>query len=77
MCWKALYFRPTNSGQFLFVKLGAVDTINQRVDFSGVSLVDGYFTLGTAVPEPSTLTLLGLSCLGLAVRTRRRRRHAD
>jgi hypothetical protein len=68
-----LIYSPHNAFEFQGLDLDPT-LIGDQVYFAvpDAQLQDGYYTLGYT-PEPGTLTLLGMSLLGLATRRRRRR----
>ena len=71
----ALLYADELGADFEVLDYGHWTLNGDQVSFalSGMVLNDGYYTLGTAfVPEPATLSLLGLGALALL---RRRRRH--
>ena len=56
------------------VLVGTVNLVDERVDFAGISLPDGYYMLAgfpAVIPEPSTFVLTLLGCVGLERRRRR------
>jgi len=66
-------FFSSDGTTFSTVDIAQTSVVGDTIQFtiSGAALSDGFFTLGQAVPEPSTGLLL---CGGLAVLLRRRRR---
>ena len=73
--FNVLYYSP--SDPFAFTSLaGASSVVGDQVFFSLTAgqLQAGYYTLGTAIPEPSSILLLGLGALGLVRLNQRRNR---
>ena len=70
----ALLYSPTNDFQFTCLTRSGIRNGDQ-ISFlvSGSTLADGYYTLGV-LPEPSTIVLLILGVVGLAVSRQRIRR---
>ena len=70
----ALLFRDLLTDDYSVINVPA-QLIGDTITFQLPSgqLVDGYYTLGLVVPEPSTACLAGLGLALLAVRRRRRR----
>lgn len=70
----SLLYSPTNAFAFSALPLAAMDQGDQiAFDVPEALLVDGFYTLGAHVPEPSTMGLLLLGGLGFVVRRRQTR----
>lgn len=71
--FNTLYYSPTDP--FFFSQLASASSISGDQVFFNLQAADfqtGYYTLGTAIPEPSSVLLLGVGVLALSAPARRR-----